>query len=141
MLTKLFNVAALAKNVVLDTIQAPVDVYSTLKQATTNIFNRMEGVKEGEDPKPYTKMSAAVGAFGLSGVFTTSATTMSWLGLLSAGVAPAVVLPVGIIGGLAGAGLMGKGALALMQYNVDDKEKVESNIYKRTAQSYRELVS
>lgn len=105
MLSKLFNLAA---SVVTDTARAPYDAYTVFKDANLNMFSTLSR-KKSKESSASDKICASVGAFGLSGTFTCGITTLSWLGLASAGVASLPVIGVaGVACGFAGSGLIGK---------------------------------
>jgi|GEM_PF-6841938 len=104
-LSKLFNLAAA---VVSDTARAPYDAYNVYKEANLNVFSKL-GRQKPKESSTSDKVCASLGAFGLSGTLTCGITTLSWLGMVGAGVASLPVIGVGgVLCGFAGSGLISK---------------------------------
>ena len=135
MLTKMFNVAALAGNAIVDTIRAPLDSYRSAKD---HVF-KSNDIKE--ESSSLTKGFYSVVAGSYSASLTIGPTTLLLLGAFTSGVAMTPVIGLGCLaGGMASCGLISKGMIALNNKMFTGGEPVEDHIYTATVDSYKTLV-
>jgi hypothetical protein len=135
MLTKLFNVAALAGNIILDTARAPLDSYRSAKE---HVF-RSNKIKE--DASGLTKGFYSVVAGSYSASLTIGPTSVLLLGALASGVAMTPVVGLGCLaGGMMSCGLLSKGMVALNNKIFTGGEPVKDHLYAATIESYKALM-
>tara|TARA_R110002124_G_scaffold64985_2_gene177431 strand:+ start:234039 stop:234449 length:411 start_codon:yes stop_codon:yes gene_type:complete len=134
MLTKMFNVAALAGNFILDTIRAPQESYRSAKE---HVF-KSNTIKAEDSGLTRGFYSVVAGSYSAS--LTIGPTSLLLLGALTTGVAMTPVVGLGCLaGGMMSCGLISKGMIALNNKIYTAGEPVKDDIYAPTIESYKKL--